>query len=71
MEAREEYKGFILSWQEPPIMGNMWQVTLCTDSWNLSAYLGSSGSIIFSGRDYDDAKTKARNHVDGFSIHRA
>lgn len=59
-----EYKGYDLSYEQPPQMGGMFQVFVASNDRNLMAKIGISGKII-SGRDMEDAKANARDFVDG------
>ena len=60
----EQYRGFTFSWQDPPLMGNMWQVHIAPDDQHSSALIKNQGGEIIDGRDYDEAKAKAHDFVD-------
>ena len=58
-----EYRGYDLSYEQPPEMGGMFQVSVASNDKNLMAKLGPSGEII-SGKDMEDAILNARRFVD-------
>ena len=58
-----EYRGYDLSYEQPPLMTNMFQVSVASNDKNLMAKLGLSSKII-SGRGMEDAKVNARRFVD-------
>lgn len=60
----EKYHGFLLSWQDPPLMSNMWQVHVSPDDHSLLDLIGKPGGEIISGHSYDEAIAKARAFVD-------
>ena len=60
------YKGYDLSYEQPPLTGGMFNVSVASSDKNLMAKIGISSKII-SGKDMEDAKVKARTFVDGLS----
>jgi hypothetical protein len=60
----ENYKGFIISWQEPPMMGR-WTANVASDLPNLLALMRQSGSKVIEGRDHDDMIAAAKKYIDG------
>lgn len=59
----ENYRGFIISWQEPPMMGR-WTANVATDSRNLFALMGQNGAKVIDGRDRDDMLAAAKKYID-------
>jgi hypothetical protein len=60
----EKYRGFIISWQEPPMMGR-WTANVATDSPSLFALMGRNGAQVIDGRDREDMITAAKKYIDG------
>lgn len=60
----ENYKGFIISWQEPPMMGQ-WTANVASDSPNLLALMKQNGSKVIPGRDRDDMIAASKKYIDG------
>ena len=60
---REQYKGYIISYQKVPLLGGTFQVSVASNDENLMAKIGL-GSKVISGRDMEDAKSNARRFVD-------
>ncbi len=64
MEKREDYRGFTMVWEEPPLMGGMRSVFLGSKKPHLARLLGPSFGKVFSGKDLEDAKSQIRDYVD-------
>ncbi len=61
----ENYRGFIIAWQEPPMLGNTkWSANVATDSLSLAALMKQSGSKVIEGRDRDDMIAAAKKYID-------
>lgn len=60
----ENYKGFDISWQEPPMMGR-WTANVASELPNLLALMRQSGSKVIDGRDRDDMIAAAQKYIDG------
>jgi hypothetical protein len=60
----ENYRGFIISWQEPPMMGR-WTANVASDLPNLLALMRQNGSKVIDGRDRDDMIAAAKKYIDG------
>jgi hypothetical protein len=61
----EDYKGFTISWQEPPITSAKWTANVATDSLRLFALLGRNGAKVIDGRTRDEMITEAKKYIDG------
>ena len=46
----ENCRSFIISWQEPPMMGDGWTANVAIDSPNLFALMGSNGAKVIKAR---------------------
>lgn len=64
MEKREEYRGYAISWQEPPMTSAEWVVNVASDDRHLQDRIGKGAKVI-SGQSRDDAITKAKAYIDG------
>jgi hypothetical protein len=60
----ENYRGFIISWQEPPTMGNGWTANVATDSPHLLSLIGRNGSEVIQAQTRDEMIAKARQYID-------
>ena len=59
----ENYRGFIISWQEPPMMGR-WTANVASDLPNLLTLIRQNGSTVIDGRDRDDMIAAAKKYID-------
>lgn len=64
----EAYKGFLLSWQEPPIMG-YWSANVASNDLNLLRLMKQSGSKVIEGQDRAAMLAAARKYIDGLLEH--
>ena len=64
MERRKEHRGYVLSWQEPPL----WLVKVASDNRDLQDKIGT-GALVVSGQTRDDAVAKAKGFVDRLLAH--
>jgi hypothetical protein len=60
----ENYRGFIISWQEPPMMGR-WSANVASDLPNLLNLMRQNGSKVIDGRDRDDMIAAAKKYIEG------
>jgi hypothetical protein len=58
----ETYRGFQISWQEPPI--NKWTANVASESLSLMHLMKQNGSKIIEGRDSDDMIAAAKKYID-------
>lgn len=61
----ENYRGFIISWQEPPMMGSRWTANVATNSPNLFTLMGRNGAKVIDGRNRDEMIAAAKKYIDG------
>jgi hypothetical protein len=59
----ENYKGFLISWQEPPMMGR-WTANVATNQPNLLPLMKQSGSKVIDGRDHGDMIAASKKYID-------
>lgn len=64
VHEEEGYRGFIISWQEPPMMGNGWTANVATNSAQLLALMGSGGAKPILARTRDEMKAQAKQYID-------
>ena len=55
----EHYKGFIISWQEPPMIGGTWSANVATNSPQLLALMGRNGAEVIQAQSRDEMLAKA------------
>lgn len=60
----ENYRGFIISRQEPPMM-DRWTANVASDLPNLLALMRQNGSKVIDGRNRDDMIATAKKYIDG------
>jgi hypothetical protein len=63
-EKSEAHRGFVISWQEPPISSAEWASNVATDSRELFPLLGSGGAKVITGHTRDEMIVKAKRFVD-------
>lgn len=63
-DKSENYRGFIISRDEPPMMGR-WTANVASDQPNLLALMKQNGSKIIEGRNRGDMIAAARKYIDG------
>jgi hypothetical protein len=64
MTMTEEYRGFVLTWQEPPPMGNGYSVNIGSDNMNLSGILASHEATPIPNPNLLTALENARGIID-------
>lgn len=64
MQRRKEHRGYVLSWQEPPLFS----VNVASDDHDLQDKIGKDPAVI-TGQTRDDAITKAKIFVDRLLAH--
>jgi hypothetical protein len=60
----EHYKGFIISWQEPPMIGGTWSANVATNSPQLLALMGRNGAEVIQAQNRDEMLAKAKQYID-------
>jgi hypothetical protein len=56
-------RGFIVSWQEPPLTGAKWDGNVATDSPQLLALMGRNGAHVVEGRTRDEMLANADKYI--------
>jgi hypothetical protein len=56
----ENYRGFVISWQEPPMMGNGWTANVATDSPQLLYLMGRNGAEVIEAHTRDEMIANAK-----------
>jgi|HubBroStandDraft_6_1064221.scaffolds.fasta_scaffold492582_1 hypothetical protein len=64
-DKSDDYKGFIISWDEPPMFPDAWRANVASESLSLLALMKQSGSKVIEGRDRDDMIAAAKKYIDG------
>ena len=63
MQRRNEYRGYVISWQEPPEISAAWVVNVASEGRDLQDKIGKN-SAVFSDRTRDDAIANAKAFID-------
>jgi glyoxylase-like metal-dependent hydrolase (beta-lactamase superfamily II) len=63
MERRKEHRGYIISWQEPPMTSAEWVVNVASNERDLQNKIGKSAKVI-TGQTRDDAIANAKAFID-------
>lgn len=63
VEKREEHKGFVITWHEPPLTSDKWTVNVGSDDPRLHHAIG--GLNVIGGRTREDALRQARKLIEG------
>jgi hypothetical protein len=58
------YRAFIVSWQEPPMMGDGWTANVATDSRQLLSLMGSNGAEVIKAPTRDEMIAKSQRYID-------
>ena len=60
----ENYRGFIISWQERPMIGGTWSANVATNSPQLFSLMGRNGSEVIQAQTRDEMIAKAKQYID-------
>jgi hypothetical protein len=60
----EEYRGYQITWQEPPMSGANWSANVATESAFLFALMRRNSSKVIQGRTRDDMLAEAKAYID-------
>lgn len=60
----ENYRGFVITWQEPPLTGAGWSANVATESPRLFALMGRPSAKVIRGRARGEMIAEARAYVD-------
>jgi hypothetical protein len=61
----ESYRGFLISWEDPPLTGAKWTASIATESANLLNLMGGNGAKVIDGLNANNMLAKARDCIDG------
>lgn len=68
MEKQEEYRGYVIGWQEPRLITNGWPVSVASDDRELQARLealvGGKGSHVINGQSREETIRRAKALID-------
>ncbi len=64
MELREDYRGYVISWQEPRMMSAEWVVNVASEDRWLQDKIGKGAKVI-SGQSRSQTVAKAKSFIDG------
>jgi hypothetical protein len=57
-------RGFTISWQEPPMMGDGWVANVAANSPQLLSLVGRNGAEVIKARTRDEMIAKAGQYID-------
>jgi hypothetical protein len=60
----EDYRGFTISWQEPPITSAQWTANVASESPQLYALMARNGAQVIDGHDRDDMLATSKMYID-------
>jgi hypothetical protein len=70
MEKNEAYRGFTITWQEPPLTTAYWTANVASEHRHLYVLMKHPGAEIINGRTRDEMLDAARKYIDRlFSIY--
>lgn len=61
---KELYRGFEITWQDPPLTGAAWTANIASEDRRLFQVLGSSGSKVVQMPTFDEMLASARASID-------
>ena len=65
-DKSEEYRGFIISWDEPPMWGrDQWTANVASESPHLLSLMRQNGAKVIEGRTRDEMLGKTKQYIDG------
>ena len=59
-----DYRGFTVSWQEPPLTSAQWTANVASESPQLYAVMARSGAQVIDGHDRDDMLATSKMYID-------
>ena len=65
MNKAETYKGFEISWQQPPQTSAKWEANVGSSSPQLYALMGRHGAQVIDGRTCDEMIANAKRYING------
>lgn len=64
IDRAEDYRGFTISWQEPPLTSAKWTANVATESLQLLNLMGRNGAEVIDGRSRNDMLANAKRYID-------
>ncbi|HJW42618.1 MAG TPA: hypothetical protein VJ476_15490 [Rhizomicrobium sp.] len=65
MNMTEDYRGFVISWQEPPRTSAAWTANVASEEPDLYALMGGRGAKVIDGQTRGDMIAASKKYVDG------
>ncbi len=59
----EDYRGFVISWQEPPMTAAGWSANVASDSRRLFALMGRPSAKVIRGRTREEMLAEAKAYI--------
>jgi hypothetical protein len=63
-DKTEDYRGFVISWDEPPMIGGIWNANVATDSPQLFALTRRNSAEVIQAQTRDEMLAKAKQYID-------
>jgi hypothetical protein len=60
---KEDHRGFVISWQEPPMIGGIWSANVATDSPQLLSLMGRNGAEVIQAPTRDQMLAQAKQYI--------
>jgi hypothetical protein len=60
----EDYRGFTIFWQEPPLTSAKWTANVTSNSVQLLGLMCAGGSVVIDGRHRDDMIANSKIYID-------
>jgi hypothetical protein len=64
MTKTEVYKGFTISWQEPPLTGANWTANVASEHPHLNNLMRRHGAEVIEGRTREEMIGNAKRYID-------
>jgi hypothetical protein len=68
MNKSQDYKGFEISWQEPPMSSAKWTANVGSDDTRLYTKMARHGSQVIDGQTRDEMIANAKACIDGLGV---
>jgi hypothetical protein len=65
MEKNEVYRGFTITWQEPPLTTAWWTANVASEHWHLSTLMKHPGTEVINASTTNEMLDTARKYIDG------
>ncbi len=60
----EDYRGFVITWQEPPLTSARWTANVASNSPQLCSLIGGGGAKVVDGRTHQEMLSNAKRYID-------